>query len=88
MEDHYVRVHTRTGSTLIHMKLTHAIEQMAGLEGLRTHRSWWIARHAVDRIEGSPRSMRLHLQNGLSAPVARQSVTTLRQAGWLDHPTP
>ena len=84
MEDHDVRIHTRTGSTLLHMPLLRAIERIAPLEGLRTHRSWWVARHAVARVDGSPRSMRLHLTNGLSAPVARGVVATLRAAGWLD----
>ncbi len=84
MEDHYVRVHTLAGSTLVHGPLTQAIEQVAPLEGLRIHRSWWIARHAVQRVEGSSRSMRLTLSNGLSAPVARNAVTLLREAGWLE----
>ena len=84
MEDHYVRVHDQAGSTLLHMPLTRAIEQVALLDGLRIHRSWWVARHAVARVEGSPRSMRLQLSNGLSAPVARSAVTALRQAGWLE----
>ena len=75
------------GSTLVHMKLTRAIEHLDTLEGLRTHRSWWIARHAVMHVEGTPRSMRLCLRNGLSAPVARSAVTVLRQAGWLKDPS-
>ena len=84
MEDHYVRVHTLGGSTLVLVPLTQAIRQVASLEGLRTHRSWWVARHAVQRVEGSPRSMRLTLLNGLSAPVARNAVALLREAGWLE----
>ena len=87
MEDHYVRAHTRAGSMLIQMPLTLAIAQLSKVEGLRTHRSWWVARQAVERIEGSPRAMRLQLLNGLSVPVARSSVATLREAGWLQQGT-
>lgn len=83
MEDHYVRVHTHNGSTLVHMPLNQAITRFATAEGLRTHRSWWVARHAVGQVDGSPRAMRLQLLNGLSVPVARSAVTTLREAGWL-----
>ncbi|KXV61167.1 hypothetical protein AD948_02675 [Acetobacter senegalensis] len=84
MEDHYVRIHTRTGSRLAHMTLTEAIETVGPVEGLRTHRSWWVARAAVDHIEGTPRSMRLHLEGNIVAPVARGAVALLREAGWLD----
>ncbi|QIG79771.1 LytTR family DNA-binding domain-containing protein [Stakelama tenebrarum] len=82
MEDHYVRVHTLHGSSLLLMPLGQAI---AGTrrEGLRTHRSWWVARDAVERVEGNARSMRLHLSNGLIAPVARSAVTRLREARWI-----
>lgn len=83
MEDHYVRVHSPRGSELVLMPLTRAIAAMAAVEGLRTHRSWWVARHAVVRVDGTPRSMNLHLTNGLIAPVSRTAVASLRAAGWL-----
>ena len=86
MEDHYVRIHTATGSYLILMPLGRAIELVGAVDGLRTHRSWWVARHAVTQINGTPRSMTLSLSNGIVAPVARASVATLRSAGWLDRP--
>lgn len=90
MEDHYVRVHRANGSELILMPLARAIERVK-TQGLRTHRSWWVAKHAVVSVEASPRSTRLHLTNGISAPVARSAITHLKAAGWLvrqnDDPT-
>jgi len=83
MEDHYVRVHTPAGSALLLMPLGQAIAEAAPLAGAKTHRSWWVARNAVVRTEGGPRAMRLHLSNGLIAPVSRAAVTTLRKEGWL-----
>jgi len=86
IEDHYVRVHRVESSRLILMPLKRAILAMGKTEGLQTHRSWWVARAAVAGISGTPRSMRLHLTNGLEVPVARSAVTLLREAGWLaDH---
>jgi hypothetical protein len=82
MEDHYVRVHRPNGSELILMPLGRAIDGVK-VEGLQTHRSWWVARHAVDSIEGTPRSMRLRLSNGVIAPVARSAVIHLKAAGWI-----
>ena len=82
MEDHYVRVHRLAGSELILMPLSRAIEYVHA-EGLRTHRSWWVASHAVAAVEGNARSMRLVLSNGVVAPVARSAVTHLTAAGWI-----
>lgn len=82
MEDHYVRVHRPAGSELILMPLGRAIEAVEA-DGLRTHRSWWVAAHAVAAVEGNARSMRLKLSNGLVAPVARSAVTHLKAARWI-----
>ena len=82
MEDHYVRVHRPAGSELILMPLSRAIEAVEA-DGLRTHRSWWVAAHAVATVEGDARSMRLRLSNGMVAPVARSAVTRLKAAGWI-----
>lgn len=82
MEDHYVRVHRPTGSELILMPMSRAIA-CVGAEGLRTHRSWWVASHAVAAVQGNARSMRLLLSNGLVAPVARSAVIHLKAAGWI-----
>jgi DNA-binding LytR/AlgR family response regulator len=82
MEDHYVRVHTPHGSELILMPLGSAIAGVT-TEGLRTHRSWWVARHAVTAVEGTSRAMRLHLSNGVVAPVSRSAVVHLKSAGWI-----
>lgn len=84
VEDHYVRVHRTNGSELILVPLVRAIEFVKA-EGLQTHRSWWVASHAVTGVEGNARSMRLRLSNGLVAPVARSAVIRLRAAGWLPH---
>ena len=46
-EDHYLRLHTDRGSDLILMRLSDAVSELEGLEGARTHRSWWVAREAV-----------------------------------------
>lgn len=82
MEDHYVRVHRPAGTELVLMPLGRAIEAMQ-VKGLRTHRSWWVASHAVAAVEGNPRSMRLRLSNGVVAPVARSAVIHLKMAGWF-----
>jgi hypothetical protein len=83
MEDHYVRAHTRLGSTLILMRMRDAVAELEGMEGLQVHRSWWVARAAVDGHEREGRNLRLVLSNGLQAPVARSSLAGLRAQGWI-----
>ncbi len=83
MEDHYLRVHTATGSELVLLPMRQAIEELSEVEGLRVHRSWWVSRAAVRAISRNGRALVLELSNGLKVPVARNNVTSLRSAGWL-----
>jgi hypothetical protein len=83
MEDHYVRIHTPTGSRLELMSMSQAIAALGDVEGRRVHRSWWVARAAVEAAEPDGRNWRLRLRGGLRAPVSRANVAPLRAAGWL-----
>jgi len=83
MEDHYVRIHTPTGSRLELMSMSQAIAALGDTEGWRVHRSWWVARAAVEAAEPDGRNWRLRLRGGLRAPVSRANVAPLRAAGWL-----
>jgi hypothetical protein len=83
MEDHYVRVHTDAGSELVLMSLSQAIAGLEDIEGLQTHRSWWVAKAAVTGLVEDGRNLRLTLRNGLEAPISRARVAELRAAGWL-----
>ena len=83
MEDHYLRVHTLLGSALVLMRLRDAVALVGDLEGMQVHRSWWVARAAIADGAGLTRSREIPLTNGLSAPVARDSVDRLRQSGFL-----
>lgn len=77
MEDHYVRVHRASGSRLELMPMADAITRY-GAAGIRTHRSWWVAVSAVRAIERDGRNLRLRLDGGLTAPVARNRVAAVR----------
>ena len=88
MEDHYVRVHTPRGSALVLMSLGQAIAGMTDLEGLQTHRSWWVARRAVEGVVEDGRNLRLQLSGGLEAPISRARVGELRAQGWLPDSRP
>jgi hypothetical protein len=82
-EDHYVRVHSPTGSTLLLMRLADAVAELDGLDGLQVHRSWWVAKAAVASAARDGRRVNLRLTNGAEAPVTRENIRALRQAGWI-----
>jgi hypothetical protein len=82
-EDHYLRLHTSKGQDLILMRLSDALPELEGIEGARTHRSWWVARSAVASAERAEGRATLTLVDGTEAPVSRSYVKPLREAGWF-----
>lgn len=82
-EDHYLRLHTSKGSDLILMRLSDAIAELEGLEGAQTHRSWWVAKDAVEGARREGERVVLRLKGGAEAPVSRPNVRPLREAGWF-----
>jgi len=83
MEDHYVRVHTALGSDLVLMRMRDAVALLADLDGRQVHRSWWVARDAVEDVERHGRNVRLVLARGIEAPVSRAQIAELKAAGWI-----
>jgi hypothetical protein len=82
-EDHYLRVHTSAGQELILMRLADAVRELSSLEGLQTHRSWWVAKQGLaDVVKGDGR-LTLKLKSGAEAPVSRTYLKTVKEAGWL-----
>lgn len=81
-EDHYLKLHTSKGTDLILMRMSDAIVELEGLEGAQTHRSWWVARDAVENARREGDRMVLTIKGGVEAPVSRPNVRPLREAGW------
>jgi LytTr DNA-binding domain len=84
MEDHYVRVHTEVGDTMIHMRMADAQSELEGVEGMLVHRSFWVARTAITGWQRDGKTLLLRLSNGKSVPVARDRQPLVRAAGWLE----
>lgn len=82
-EDHYLRVHTSVGDTLIRMRMSDALLAVAELEGAQTHRSWWVARDAVKAVKRANGKAELTLTGDIKAPVSRSFAPALREAGWF-----
>lgn len=82
-EDHYLRIYTSIGETMILMRLYDAIKELDGIEGSQTHRSWWVNKNAVKEIIKGDGKLALFLENEIQAPISRSYQKTLREQGWL-----
>ena len=87
-EDHYLRIHTDAGSDLILYRMSDALSDLEGANGLQVHRSFWVARDAITEVERNGKRVSLKLANGLVVPISRTYLPTVRQAGWLDGAAP
>ena len=84
MQDHYVEVHTAAGSELLLLRFRDALREVEDVNGLQVHRSHWVARDAVARVErrGGGRVV-LRLVNGSRVPVSRSFAPVLKAQGWI-----
>ncbi|ALL15371.1 histidine kinase [Caulobacter henricii] len=82
-EDHYLRLYTSRGEDLILLRLSDAVAELEGIEGAQTHRSWWVAKAAVQEARRTDGRAILTLPGGVEAPVSRAYARALREAGWF-----
>ena len=82
-EDHYLRLHTSKGQDLILMRLSDAVAELEGLEGAQVHRSWWVAKAAVEDTRRGDGRATLTLKDGAKVPVSRAYAKALRTSGWI-----
>lgn len=78
-QDHYVRAKTERGETLIRTTLQDAARDL-GDYGVRVHRSWWVARHAIGGFRYRAGMPVVVLNDGLELPVGRSYRRALKQA--------
>lgn len=69
--DHYVHVFTDRGRVSLLMRFADAVAELGDLDGLKVHRSHWVARAAVAAQRRSSGRMFLVLKNGVEVPVSR-----------------
>ena len=82
-EDHYLRIHTDLGSDIILMRMVDAVALLDTVPGARVHRSWWVARSAVEGSSSIDGRTTLRLATGLAVPVSRSMRPALAAQGWF-----
>jgi hypothetical protein len=76
--DHYVEVTTAKGSTLVLIRFSDAIAELSGLDGVRIHRSHWVARAAMRKTSRQNGKPVLELVDGRHLPISRTYMATVR----------
>ena len=77
MEGHYVRVHTSLGNDLILMRMRDAVNELENYDGMQVHRSFWVARDAIDSVHRSGERGIITMSNGMEIPVSRTRLREL-----------
>ena len=81
-EDHYVRLHHQSGSTLILHRFSDALSEVDSAAGLQVHRGWWVANAAVAGTFMRDGKRWLMLRNGTEIPVSRTHLRRVIEKDW------
>lgn len=81
-DGHYLKVYTDLGDELILMRLKDAIAETTPVEGMQVHRSWWIAREAVQDRRSKDSRLELRLDDETWVPVSRSFRAAWKKQGW------
>ena len=79
-QDHYLKVTTAVGSEMVLLRLTDAEKELATADGLRVHRSWWVAKKHVAELRRDGDRVFLEMAHGEEIPVSRSYVKAVREA--------
>jgi hypothetical protein len=82
-EDHYLRIHTSKGQELILLRLSDAMAELEGIEGIQTHRSWWVAKAAISDVKRGDGTATIILPDHTETPVSRTRLKAVRDLGWI-----
>lgn len=78
MADHYVEVHTERGMALVLLRMSDAIAETGDIEGMRVHRSHWVAREAVVGLRRVDNRPMIETRSGALLPVSRSYLDSVR----------
>lgn len=81
VEDHYVAVRTIKGTEMVLMRLSDAIAETEGTNGLQIHRSHWVALEGVAAVHKRPGKLVVETISGDEMPVSRTYINAVKEAG-------
>ena len=83
VQDHFADITTGAETVSVRMRFRDALDELDGLQGMRVHRSHWVAKSAIDGVEKEQARLFLKLVNGTRVPVSRNYRPVLEDAGLI-----
>ena len=80
MSDHYVKVHTDKGHHMLLMRFKDALDRLQNVDGIQTHRSWWVATNQITATTKEGRKQMLVMSNQIKVPVSRTYADAVKAA--------
>lgn len=80
-QENYIYLHTLEKKLLIRFSVSKAINALehANIEGIRIHRSYWVAKEAIKSLEKNNNRHSINLINGKVLPISRTYLAKVRQ---------
>lgn len=79
-EQHYIRIYTQEQDHMILYRFSDAVAEIDKDVGIQVHRSFWIRKDAMARIETDNKKMFVRLQHDLKVPVSQPYQALVKQA--------
>lgn len=81
----YLEIICKSRKLFITFRMKALVEMMPAAEGMRVHRSFWVAFQHIDVLETQGRSLIIILKDGTEVPVSRDRTTQVSQnyKAWL-----
>lgn len=83
VQDHYVEVTTSNGAGLVHFRLTDAMDDCDGVDGIQIHRSHWVALAGIKSVFRKSGKVQVETIKGDIFPVSRTYLPKIKQLGLL-----
>ena len=78
VEDHYIHVTTSRGHELVLLRFSDALKEVGDTDGLQVHRSHWVARNFVEKVQRENGKLTLVLIDNRQIPVSRTYTEAVR----------
>ncbi len=79
VRDHYTEVVTTRGRELVLLRFGDALTEIGNIEGIRLHRSHWIATDHIDRLKRDNGKLFVIARDGAEMPVSRSYAEAVRR---------
>ena len=85
-QEHFVLIQTKEGTTRLRGRLSDLVQQTDESDGVLAHRSYWIARKAISRLETESGCDSILTEHGERLKVAQPRRAEVR--AWVQHHAP